>query len=74
MANGHEPAYTWPSGLQAEAMDTDGDPECLDYIWVRGEVRVVDCRLAWDRPDIADPTLYPTDHLGLSAHLEVGRP
>jgi len=73
-ANGHEPAYTWPSGLQAEAMDTDGDPECLDYIWVRGEVRVVDCRLAWDRPDVLDSTLYPTDHLGLSAHLEVGRP
>lgn len=73
VANGHEPEYTWPSGLQAPAMDTDGDPECLDYIWVRGEVRVVDCRLAWDRPDVADPTLYPTDHLGLAAHLEIGR-
>ncbi|HEX7474213.1 MAG TPA: endonuclease/exonuclease/phosphatase family protein, partial [Candidatus Limnocylindrales bacterium] len=72
-ANDHEPAYTWPSGLQAEAMDTDGDPECLDYIWVRGDVRVVDCRLAWDRPDVDDPTLYPTDHLGLAAHLEIGR-
>ena len=22
-------------------MDTDGDPDCLDYIWVRGAVRVV---------------------------------
>ena len=72
-ANGSEPAYTWPSGLQAEAMDTDGDPECLDYIWVRGDVRVVDCRLAWDRPNVDDPTLYPTDHLGLAAHLEIGR-
>ena len=39
-ANGAEPAVTWPSGLQAPAMDTDGDPECLDYIWVRGAVRV----------------------------------
>jgi endonuclease/exonuclease/phosphatase family metal-dependent hydrolase len=71
-ANGREPAYTWPSGLQAPAMDTDGDPECLDYIWVRGEVRVLDCRLAWDRPSVDDPTLYPTDHLGLAAHLEIG--
>ena len=35
-----EPAVTWPSGLQAPAMDTDGDPGCLDYIWVRGAVRV----------------------------------
>ena len=37
-ANGAEPAVTWPSGLQAPAMDTDGDPDCLDYIWVRGTV------------------------------------
>ena len=29
-ANGAEPAVTWPSGLQAEAIDTDGDPSCLD--------------------------------------------
>lgn len=72
-ANGAEPGYTWPSGIQAEGMDTDGDPGCLDYIWVRGEVRVVDCRLAWDRPAVDDPTLYPSDHLGLAAHLEIGR-
>jgi endonuclease/exonuclease/phosphatase family metal-dependent hydrolase len=73
VANGHEPAVTWPSGIQAEGMDTDGDPACLDYIWVRGVVRVVDCRLAWDRPAAEDPTLYPSDHLGLAAHLEIGR-
>ncbi len=42
-ANGAEPAVTWPSGLQAPAMDTDGDPDCLDYIWLRGAVRVVGC-------------------------------
>jgi endonuclease/exonuclease/phosphatase family metal-dependent hydrolase len=71
-ANGHEPPVTWPSGLQAPAMDTDGVPECLDYIWVRGEVRVLTARLAFDRPDPEDPTLYPSDHLGISATLEVG--
>jgi endonuclease/exonuclease/phosphatase family metal-dependent hydrolase len=71
-ANGTEPAVTWPSGLQAPAMDTDGDPDCLDYIWVRGAVRVTDARLAWDRPDPEDPTLYPSDHVGISAHLEIG--
>ena len=27
-ANGREPAVTWPSGLQAPATDTDGDPSC----------------------------------------------
>jgi endonuclease/exonuclease/phosphatase family metal-dependent hydrolase len=70
--DGAEPAVTWPSGLQAPAMDTDGDPDCLDYIWVRGAVKVVDARLVFDRPHPEDPTLYPSDHLGISAHLDVG--
>ncbi len=71
-ANGTDPAVTWPSGLQAPAMDTDGDPACLDYIWVRGEVRVESARLAFDRPAVDDPTLYPSDHLGIAARLEIG--
>jgi endonuclease/exonuclease/phosphatase family metal-dependent hydrolase len=70
-ANASEPAVTWPSGLIAPAMDTDGEPGCLDYIWVRGSVRVVDCRVVFDRPDPDDSTLLPSDHFGLSAHLEV---
>jgi hypothetical protein len=72
VANGADPAVTWPSGLKAPGMDTDGDPGCLDYIWVRGTVRVVDARLVFDRPHVDDPTLYPSDHLGLAAHLEIG--
>jgi endonuclease/exonuclease/phosphatase family metal-dependent hydrolase len=71
-ANGSEPAVTWPSGLIAPAMDTDGEPDCLDYIFVRGAVRTLDCRLVFDRPAVDDPTLYPSDHLGLAAHLEIG--
>jgi endonuclease/exonuclease/phosphatase family metal-dependent hydrolase len=71
-ANGEEPAVTWPSGLMAPAMDTDGEPECLDYVWVRDGVRVVSARLAFDRPDPEDSTLYPSDHFGISAQLEIG--
>jgi endonuclease/exonuclease/phosphatase family metal-dependent hydrolase len=71
-ANGADPAVTWPSGLRAPAMDTDGDPGCLDYIWVRGAAQVVDAGLVFDRPAVDDPTLYPSDHLGISAHLEIG--
>ena len=63
-ANGAEPAVTWPSGLTAPAMDTDGEPECLDYIWLRGAARATSARLAFDRPDPEDPTIYPSDHLG----------
>jgi endonuclease/exonuclease/phosphatase family metal-dependent hydrolase len=71
-AHGEEPAVTWPSGLQAPAMDTDGDPGCLDYVWLRGAVRVETARLVFDRPDPEDPTLYPSDHLGLATRLEIG--
>jgi endonuclease/exonuclease/phosphatase family metal-dependent hydrolase len=71
-ANGEDPPVTWPSGLQAPAMDTDGLPECLDYIWVRGTVSVEAARLVFNRPHPEDPTLYPSDHLGIAAHLSIG--
>jgi len=70
--NGAEPAVTWPSGIKAPGMDDDGEPRCLDYIWVRGPITVEGCRLAFDRPAVDDPTLYPSDHLGLSARIQVG--
>jgi endonuclease/exonuclease/phosphatase family metal-dependent hydrolase len=72
IANGSEPATTWPSGLQAPAIDTDGEPGCMDYIWIRGAIEVDSCRLAFDRPSVDDPTLYPSDHLGLTAQLRIG--
>jgi endonuclease/exonuclease/phosphatase family metal-dependent hydrolase len=73
-ANGADPEVTWPSGLQAPGMDTDGEPGCLDYIWTRGDRRVRAARLAWDRPAVGDPSLYPSDHIGLVAELEFGAP
>ena len=71
-ANGAEPAVTWPSGIKAPGMDEDGEPGCLDYIWIRGPITVEACRLAFDRPAVGDATLYPSDHLGLAARLRVG--
>jgi endonuclease/exonuclease/phosphatase family metal-dependent hydrolase len=71
-ANGAEPAVTWPSGIQAPGMDVDGDPGCLDYIWLRGPITVDSCRLAFDRPAVDDPTLFPSDHFGLSARVRIG--
>jgi endonuclease/exonuclease/phosphatase family metal-dependent hydrolase len=71
-ANGREPEVTWPSGLDAPAKDTDGDPGCLDYIWIRGDLRVDSARLVFDRPAVGDPTLFASDHLGIAAHLSVG--
>jgi endonuclease/exonuclease/phosphatase family metal-dependent hydrolase len=71
-ANGSEPAVTWPSGIQAPGMDTDGVPECLDYVWLRGPVTAEACRLVFDRPAVDDATLYPSDHVGLLATVRVG--
>ncbi len=71
-ASGAEPAVTWPSGIQAPGMDTDGEPGCLDYIWLRGPLRAVAARLVFDRPAVDDATLYPSDHLGLVARVAVG--
>ena len=71
-ANGTDPAVTWPSGLQGPAIDTDGDPGCLDYIWLRGAARAVAAGLVFDRPAAGDPGLFPSDHLGLHARLEIG--
>jgi endonuclease/exonuclease/phosphatase family metal-dependent hydrolase len=70
--NGQEPAVTWPSGIVAPGMDVDGEPGCLDYLWVRGAVAVESARLCFDRPAVGDPTLYPSDHVGLAAWLVVG--
>jgi endonuclease/exonuclease/phosphatase family metal-dependent hydrolase len=71
-ANGQEPDVTWPSGIQAPGMDIDGDPGCLDYIWMAGPLRATSCRLAFDRPAADDPTLYPSDHVGLLATISTG--
>lgn len=70
-ANGCEPAVTWPSGIQADTMDTEGDPACLDYIWVRGAVRVVSARVAANEHAAGDPSLYPSDHFAVVAELEL---
>jgi hypothetical protein len=70
-ATGAEPAVTWPSGIQAETMDTDGDPNCLDYIWLAGEAKAVSARLACNEPAPGDPTLYPSDHFAILAEIEL---
>ena len=70
-ANGVEPQVTWPSGLQAPAMDVEGPPACLDYVWIRGTVQVEAARLFANRPAADDPTLFPSDHFGVTARLVV---
>jgi endonuclease/exonuclease/phosphatase family metal-dependent hydrolase len=61
---------TFGSGLVAPTIYR-GPRFCIDYVLVRGAARVKTARLAFDQPSPDDPGLYPTDHLGLVADLEV---
>ena len=45
---------------------------CLDYIWLGGAVRATAARLVFDRPAVDDPTLFPSDHVGLVARVRLG--
>ena len=69
--NGAEPDQTYPSGIVAPMTDP-GSPLTIDYIWLRGPVRATSARLVFDRPAATDHTLYPSDHVGVVAEIEVG--
>lgn len=70
-ANGGEPPVTWPSGIQAPTMDTEGDPNCLDYIWLSGAARALSARVAANEHAPGDATLYPSDHFAIVARVEL---
>jgi endonuclease/exonuclease/phosphatase family metal-dependent hydrolase len=66
-ANGREPEKTWPTPVNTW---DESPPGTLDYVFVSG-AGVLEAGLAFDRPSPDDPTLYPSDHLGLMAKLEI---
>jgi len=71
-AHGREPDYTWPTPLLAEP---PAPPGMFDYIFLsRRGIRVLEARVAFNRPHAEDPTLYPSDHVGLLARLAIDRP
>lgn len=43
----------------------------LDYIFVDPKLRVVDCRVVLNQPSPANARLYPSDHFGLLAEIEI---
>lgn len=73
VANGAEPPVTWPSGIQAPTMDTEGDPNCLDYIWFQGDARIESARLAANEHPPHDSTIFPSDHFAIVAEVEFPR-
>lgn len=67
-ANGAEPEWTYPTPATPQDVAVR-PPSCIDYIWVDRAVEVVEARTAFDEPAAAD--LYPSDHRGIVARLEV---
>ena len=47
---------------------------CIDYVWVSGDVKVVESAVCFNEPSPADPSLWPSDHAGVWADLEVSGP
>ena len=66
--HGTEPEKTWTTPVNTY---DDSPHGTLDYIFVSEEFTVADAGLAFDQPSRHDPKLYPSDHLGLFAVLEL---
>ncbi len=67
--HGEEPAYTDPTPLRSPGSE---QRKTLDYIFVSPQVRVLDARLTFDQAAPDDPSLYPSDHFGLMADIQIG--
>lgn len=87
LVHGVEPAYTAPAPLRRPAHPAQRlvvgllslianrtlKPwrGTLDYVFVNDGVQVRDCRVVLNEPAPHDPSLYPSDHFGLMATLEL---
>ncbi len=66
--HGGEPEKTWPTPVN----DFDTSPAgTLDYIFVSSQFRIKAAELAFNTPSADDADLYPSDHLGIMAVLEL---
>lgn len=80
MATRFRPTQTAPTAFTALA-DSGGSvshpdrqrmDRCIDYIWVAGAIRIVGSGVCCNQPSCADPSLWPSDHVGVWADLELG--
>ena len=45
---------------------------CIDYIWISESIKVKASGLCFNKPAEDDPDLWPSDHVGVWADLEIG--
>eukprot|EP01017_Pseudomicrothorax_dubius_P008738 TRINITY_DN1288_c0_g1_i1.p1 TRINITY_DN1288_c0_g1~~TRINITY_DN1288_c0_g1_i1.p1 ORF type:complete len:270 (-),score=43.27 TRINITY_DN1288_c0_g1_i1:114-923(-) len=66
--DGKEPEKTFPTGLQAPFIDTD-PPGTFDYLFIKGPITAKSVTIFGNKCKSDDPTIYPSDHYGLTADL-----
>jgi len=79
MATRFRPTQTAPTAFTPLADDngTVSHPywprldRCIDYIWVSGNMGVLASEVCFNRPSPDDPSLWPSDHAGVWADLEI---
>lgn len=66
-------AFTPLAGVDGEVTHPDRArmDRCIDFIWISEALRVHDSRVCFNQPSPADATLWPSDHAGVYADLEV---
>jgi endonuclease/exonuclease/phosphatase family metal-dependent hydrolase len=83
VVHGDEPETTHPTELVRiiDAKAAFGVPmlpaskgHAIDYVFVAPAIEVRDCRITFDTPSADEPGLFPSDHLGLVADLELRAP
>jgi endonuclease/exonuclease/phosphatase family metal-dependent hydrolase len=79
MAETLRPTQTEPTAF-TPLREHDGKPthpewprfdRCIDYIWVSPSVRVHASGRCFDQPAVDNPDLWPSDHVGVWADLEI---
>ena len=79
MAGAFRPTQTQPTAF-SPLQEVDGSvshpnwerfDRCIDYIWVAGPLQVKESGLCFNTPSTTDATLWPSDHIGVWADLEL---
>ncbi len=79
MAGTFRPTQTQPTAF-SPLQEVDGSvshpnwerfDRCIDYIWVAGPLQVIESGLCFNTPSPIDATLWPSDHIGVWADLEI---
>lgn len=79
MATRFKPSQTEPTGFTPLA-DTNGEvshpdwprmDRCIDFIWSAGAVEVLKSGVCFNEGSPTDPSLWPSDHAGVWADLEI---